>query len=124
MIKVKHMLETVEKDDGQRIWVEPIGLTKDLQEWCEVKDVLSQIGPPKALWEWFEEHPDGYDYFRGLYHEHLTRSPLKKALQQLAKASAKENVTLLHSGDDPQHNTGTALHEFLSELSAYIPPED
>jgi len=32
MIKVKHVLEAVEQGDGQRIWVEPIGLTKDLRE--------------------------------------------------------------------------------------------
>jgi hypothetical protein len=33
MIKVKHFLLKVESDDGQRLWVEPFGLTKDLREW-------------------------------------------------------------------------------------------
>jgi hypothetical protein len=36
----------------------------------------------------------------------------------------RENVTLLHQGDDCEHNTATALHEFLSELEAYCPRED
>ena len=42
MIKVKHLLEAVEESDGQRLWVEPIGLTKDLREWCQV-DQCSRI---------------------------------------------------------------------------------
>ena len=55
MIRIKHVMDAVEKDDGQRIWVEPIGLTKDLREWCKVAHVLTHLGPPKALWDWFDE---------------------------------------------------------------------
>ena len=28
MIKVKHFLDEVEEDDGQRLWVEPINVTQ------------------------------------------------------------------------------------------------
>ena len=119
MIKIKHLLDTVEPDDGQRISVEPINLTRDLREWCKVDHVLCHLGPPKALWEWFEEHPDGYDYFRGKYHQDLSRSTYKQALRNLAKAAAKENLTLIHVGDDSHHNTATALYEYLSELGAW-----
>ena len=123
MIKVKHFLEAAEPDDGQRLWVEPIGLTKELVEWCKVDHVLSHLGPPKAVWEWFEEHPDGYDCFRGEYHEALSRGPHKEALKQMACAALRENFTLLHQGTDAQQNTGVALHEFLVELEAWCPPE-
>ena len=64
MIKVKHFLDDVEPDDGQRIWVEPIALTRDLREWCKVSHVLPHLGPPRELSKWFDEHPDGYEYFR------------------------------------------------------------
>ena len=30
MIKIKHFMETREDDDGDRLWVESVGLTKDL----------------------------------------------------------------------------------------------
>src|SRR5690349_20153566 len=116
MIKVKHFLEPVEEDDGQRLWVEPIGLTREVQEWCKVDHVLTHLGPPKAIWEWFGEHPDGYDAFRGEYHEALSRGAYKSALQQLARAAQRETFTLLHQGDDAQQNSAVALHEFLSEL--------
>ncbi len=123
MIMTKHFMDTPTPEDGQRIWVEPIGLTRELREWCKVGHVLCHLGPPREIWDWFAEHPDGYDYFRGKYHLALRNSPYRIALQQLACASAKENFTLLYEGDDPEHNTATALYEFLSELEAWCPPE-
>ena len=123
MIKVKHFLDAAESDDGQRIWVEPVGLTKDLREWCKVDHTLPHLGPPKALWEWYDEHPDGYDYFRARYHETLARSPYKPALRQLAQAAQRETFTLLHQGEDRDHNSASALHEFLGELEAWRPAE-
>ena len=71
MIKVKHLMDAIEPDDGQRIWVEPVRLTSDLRDWCRVDEMLCQFGPPTALSEWFEEHQDGYDFFRAQYHEAL-----------------------------------------------------
>ena len=123
MIKVKHVMDAREADDGDRLWVEPIGLTKDLAEWCNVDHILPHLGPPVKLWEWFDEHADGYEFFRGCYHDSLTRGPYMVALQQLACVGARENFTLLHAGDDPSHNCAVALYEFLSALEAYCPPE-
>jgi uncharacterized protein YeaO (DUF488 family) len=123
MIKIKHFLDAAEPDDGRRIWVEPIGLACELREMCRVDHVLPHLGPPKDVWEWFDEHPDGYEYFRARYHESLGRSPYKPALQQLACAGMRETFTLLHASDDAGHNCATALHEFLSELEAWCPPD-
>ena len=123
MIKIKHFMDAREEDDGQRLWIEPMSLTKDLQEWCFVDHLLPHLGPPMQLWEWFEEHPDGYDFFRGKYHEHLTEGGLRKPLWQMAKAGLNENFTLLHQGDDASENTATALYEYLTELSAHLSGE-
>ncbi|HXE53419.1 MAG TPA: DUF488 family protein [Tepidisphaeraceae bacterium] len=123
MIKVKHLFDAAEADDGVRMWVEPCGLTKDLREWCKVEQVMPHLGPPKDVWDWFGEHPDGYEYFRGQYHEALGHSHYRPALQRLACAGMRENFTLLHAEDDCEHNTATALREFISELEAYCPPE-
>jgi uncharacterized protein YeaO (DUF488 family) len=123
MIRIKHFMDPAEKDDGKRIWVEPIGLTSDLRQWCNVQHILCHVAPPRQLWEWFAEHPHAYDFFRAQYHEWLNKSPYKPALQQLACAAMRENITLLHQGDDAQENSAVALYEFLSELEAYCPPE-
>ena len=123
MIKVKHLLDRVEEDDGQRIWVEPIVLVRDLREWCKIDHVLPHLGPPKALWQWYEEHPEGYEYFRARYHEVLARSPYNAALRQMAKAAQRETFTLVHQNERPDQNSATALHEFLSELEAWSQAE-
>lgn len=123
MITVKHLMDGIEATDGSRLWVEPIGLTADLRQWCGVDHVLPHIGPPRKLWDWFAEHPDGWEYFRGQYHEYLAGSRLRPALMQLARVAQRENITLLHSGDDPAQNSAVALYEFLSELSAYSASE-
>src|ERR1700743_1168042 len=124
MIKVKHFLEAAEASDGQRIWAEPVGLTKDLREWCRVDHVLPHLGPPRELWNWFDEHPDGYGHFRGQYHEALNKSPYRTALQQLATAARRETFTLLHQGEKNDENSGQAMLELLSELEAWCPPDD
>jgi uncharacterized protein YeaO (DUF488 family) len=121
MISVKHFLDTVELVDGQRIWVEPIGLTRDLTEWCQVHNRLTHVAPPESLWHWFQNHPESYEFFRGRYHQWLAHSPYVPALRDLACAGRKQNITLLHQEDDAEHNTASALQEFLSELEAYCP---
>jgi uncharacterized protein YeaO (DUF488 family) len=123
MIKVKSLFDATELDDGQRLWIEPHGLTSDLRQWCHVDHVLCHLGPPAKLAEWFGEHPDAYDYFRATYHDALSRSRFLPLLRQLACAAARENFTLLHDGDDPARNAGVALHEFIAELQAYCPPD-
>lgn len=123
MIKVKHFLESPEPDDNERLWVEPLGLTRDLRKWCGVTGVLPQLGPPRDVWDWFEQNPDGYEFFRAVYHEHLTHCPYRRALRQLACLSEQVNITLLHQGGDPDRNTAAALHEFLNELRVYGPPD-
>jgi len=120
MIKIKHLLDTVEADDGERLWVEPIGLTNDLPSWCSVTHVLTNLGPPIMLWRWFQEHPEGYEYFRAKYHDHLSRGRRKKVVWHLAAAALQEDFTLIHQGDDPTQNSATALYEFLTELQAYV----
>lgn len=124
MIYVKHLLDAVEPGDGQRMWVEPIGLTRDLREWCKVDHVLSHLGPPKGVWQILERHPDAYDFFRARYHEFLAQSQYKPALQALATAGLREHFTLVHQSDDPEHNSAAALRDFITELEAYSKPED
>jgi uncharacterized protein YeaO (DUF488 family) len=123
VIKIKHLLDDVEEDDGQRIWIEPIGLTSDLREWCRVDFLLSHLGPTRALWKWFEQRPEGYEFFRAKYHEILAQGPYRSALLELVSAGRHENFTLIHQGEDAEHNSATALYEFLCELDAYVPPE-
>ena len=82
-------MDPIEESDGQRLFVEPYGLTKDMTEWCKVDHVVPHLGPPQELAEWFEEHPDGYEFYRARYHDVLAKSPMKPALQQMACVAAQ-----------------------------------
>ena len=123
MIRVKHLMDACESDDGQRIWVEPYGLTRDLREWCKIDHVLPHLGPSMKLWGVLDKHSDAYEFFRTEYHSQLRNSPYRVALQSLALASRRENFTLVHSAEDEQHNSAMALYEYLSDLEAFCPPE-
>ena len=123
MIKTKNIFDQIESDDGGRVWVESIGLTKDLQEWCEVAFVAPYIGPPKWLAEWFTDHPERYLSFRSLYHNWLSQGPFRAALEQLAIESRSANITLLHADDNPDQNASTALRDFIARLESPCPPE-
>jgi uncharacterized protein YeaO (DUF488 family) len=122
MLKVKSLFDPVEHDDGARLWVESIGLTKDLIQWCNVDHLLCNAAPPRKLATWYERHPTAYDSFRGRYHQALLRSPYLSALEELAASATNENFTLLHSGDDPEFNTAAALAEFLLERQGWAKP--
>ena len=98
MIKIKHLCDAVEADDGRRLWVEPVGLTVDMREWCRIDALLPGIAPPGKLTEWLEKHRDGYEYFRGEYHNHLTHAALRPLLMELACDALTENITLVSEG--------------------------
>ena len=114
MIKVKSIFDTVEADDGVRIWVEPIGLTRDLQQWCDVDYVLPQLGPPLRVWNDLHAHPDHFGSFAAEYQAFLAQTQRRATLAQLAALSASRQITLLHEGVDSDQNSAMVLFEFLS----------
>lgn len=122
MIKVKHLMDDVEPDDGERIWVEPIGLTRDLQEWCGVHHVATGLGPPLDVWLWFERHPKDYHLFRSFYHDHLAHRRDRAGLPALAALSLHSNLTLLHQGRNPCENSAAALSEYFEAIGARVAP--
>ncbi len=122
MIRVKSLFDRQDPHDGIRLYVEPGGLTRDLIEWCDVDHLLFNAAPPRKLVEWYESHPNNYEIFRGRYHEWLHKSKFLAAIDELAAAAREETYTLLHTGDDAEHNTATALADFLSERQGWAKP--
>lgn len=114
MIKVKSIFDPVEADDGVRIWVEPIGLTRDLRQWCDVDYVLPQLGPPLRVWNDLREHPDHYGYFAAKYRAFLSQTACRATIAQLATLAGSRQVTLLHDGIESKHNSAAVLFDFIS----------
>ena len=86
MIRIKHLMDSVDNEDGPRLFVDRSGLTRDLTEWCAVDHVLANVAPPKALVRWFERHPSEYAHFRAMYHDFLRKSRYRPSLGELAGA--------------------------------------
>jgi uncharacterized protein YeaO (DUF488 family) len=123
MIKVKHLFDSVDPDDGERIWVGPAALTLDLQEWCTVDHVIPEIAPSAALLYHLERDPDGFEVFQKAYFEELRCSAWQKPLETLAHASKSGNLTLLHTADDVDRNGAVALCQYLKTIAASWPPD-
>ncbi len=120
MLKCKHLMDSVENDDGLRLWIEPVGLTKDLREWCGVNRLLPELAPPVELAAWFDRHPDGYDCFRRQYRGWLRQPKHQMLLDALARAMPHQNITLLHQGSHPSQNAAMTLMEIVTEQRAAV----
>lgn len=123
MIKIKNMFDPVEPSDGPRLWVGHVNVTRDLAEWCRIDLWFREGAPSPELAEWFAEHPDGWEYFRGRHHEQLTASTASEALRRLSQRGMREDFTLVHADPNPRENAAVSLYEFLAELQAYCTDE-
>jgi len=113
VIRVKRVYEPAEADDGVRVLVEglwPRGLSKTA---AAVDLWLKDIGPSRALRQWFNRDPNRWAEFKKRYAEELdaiaSRSP---AIAALAGAVRRGRVTLLFGARDQQHNTAVALQSY------------
>jgi uncharacterized protein YeaO (DUF488 family) len=111
VIKTKRVYESTGPADGARILVErlwPRGIRKEdlaLDSW--IKDVA----PSTGLRRWFRHDPAKWEEFRSRYFAELDDRPA--AWQPLVVATLKDNVTLLYSARDTEHNNARALKEYL-----------
>jgi uncharacterized protein YeaO (DUF488 family) len=113
MIKVKRVYEPAERDDGMRFLIErlwPRGIKKkDLKAdaW------LKELGASNELRKWFGHDPSKWKQFQKRYFAELKTKP--ELLKQIKDASRHENVTLLFSAKDTEHNNAVALKTYLQK---------
>src|SRR4051794_29562645 len=115
-IQVKRVYEPASDKDGVRVLVDglwPRGLSKTA---AAVDLWLKDIGPSRALRQWFNRDPSRWAEFKRRYAEELdaiaSRSP---AIAALAGAVRRGRVTLLFGARDKLHNTAVALQSYLKK---------
>jgi uncharacterized protein YeaO (DUF488 family) len=118
MIYVKHFMDSVSPGEGPRLWVEPLGLTLDLLEWCRIDLLMRDFAPNRILWEWYYERPGTgrYQVFSQAYRKWLLEGPCRASLQALAQLARNGDITLLHQCTDSTRNSGTVLRDAMEEL--------
>jgi uncharacterized protein YeaO (DUF488 family) len=113
MITVKQVYEPFDARDGTRFLVErlwPRGMKKDS---LRIDGWLKDVAPSNALRRWFGHDPAKWDEFWRRYTAELDRQP--EAWQPVLEAAQGDDVTLLYSAHDTEHNNAVALKAYLEQ---------
>ncbi len=92
----------------ERLW--PRGMKK---ERLHIDDWLKDVAPSDELRRWFHHDPERWDEFRRRYFAELDGRP--EAVGRLREAARHEDLTLLYSARDQEHNNAVALKEYLEQ---------
>src|SRR4051812_22466007 len=118
-IQVKRVYEPASDKDGVRVLVDglwPRGLSKTA---AAVDLWLKDIGPSRALRQWFNRDPSRWAEFKQRYAAELDALREKGAsVAALTGAAKSGTITLLFGARDAQHNTAVALYQYLTRRDA------
>jgi uncharacterized protein YeaO (DUF488 family) len=113
MIQVKRAYAPYSPSDGSRFLVDrlwPRGMSKEA---LQLDGWLKDVAPSEALRRWFGHEPAKWEEFRRRYFVELAGKP--EAWQPILQAASRDNVTLLYSARDTEHNNAVALKTYLEE---------
>lgn len=117
MIKLKRVYDGVASaNDGVRYLVErlwPRGIKKSA---LRIDAWLKDAAPSTDLRKWFSHDPQKWPEFRRRYFAELDRAP--DAWAPIRDAARNENVTLLYSSHDAEHNNAVALKDYIDRKVA------
>lgn len=113
MIKIKRIYEPLDQSDGccilvDRLW--PRGISK---KEAKVDLWLKDIGPSNELRKWFGHDPNKFHEFRKRYLNELKGKP--ELISRIEEMAREENITLVYSAKDEQHNQAVILKEYLEK---------
>ena len=113
MLKTKRVYEPAEPGDGVRFLVDrlwPRGIKK---EKLEMEAWLKDVAPSPSLRRWFSHDSAKWAEFQKRYRAELESNP--DGWHPILQAAQQEDVTLLYSARDTEHNSAVLLKEFLQE---------
>lgn len=113
MIQIKRVYESANRKDGRRILVErlwPRGIKKEnlkMDAWAK------EAAPSADLRRWFNHDPEKWKEFEKRYRAELAENP--EAWKPLVEAAQSDDLTLLFSAHDTEHNNALVLKNYLEE---------
>ena len=116
MLKTKRAYDKKEAGDGKRILIDrlwPRGLSKAeaaIDEW------LKDLGPSTELRKWFGHDPERWTDFKKRYAVELTAADKQELLENIAQQAKRNNVTLVYSAKDREHNDVRVLEELVRKM--------
>ena len=113
MIRVKRVYEPHEPDDGPRFLVDrlwPRGMKKEA---LQIDSWLKDAAPSDALRRWFGHDPFKWEEFCRRYNAELENN--SAAWHPLLDLARMQDITLLYSARDSEHNNAAALRSILDK---------
>ena len=110
-VHIKRVYEPPAKEDGFRVLIDhlwPRGMKKEA---VAVDEWLKAVAPSTALRKWFSHDPEKWEEFKRRYFLELDEN--REAVEELAKKSKSETVTLVFSSKEERFNNAVALKEYL-----------
>lgn len=114
-IALKRAYDGPESGDGYRVLVDklwPRGVSK---EQLELDDWLKEVAPSDELRKAFHADELSWDEFRKDYLSELKDH--REELKPLAERAQKQNVTLVFSASDTEHNNAVVVQQYLKMLT-------
>jgi uncharacterized protein YeaO (DUF488 family) len=111
MIRIKRVYEPDEPADGSRFLVDRLWPRGMKQENLRMEGWLKELAPSNELRGWFAHDPARWGEFCRRYAAEL--EDRSEAWQTLLDLAVKQDITLLFSAHDLQHNNAVALKSFL-----------
>lgn len=112
-IKIERIYQKPADLNGYRILVDrlwPRGISKvnaHLDQW------MKEVAPSNELRKWFGHDPAKYAEFKQRYQVELAQNPAFAELKKLV--ASHQQVILLYSAKDEQHNQAVVLQELLNK---------
>ena len=112
VIRLKRAYDPPSEEDGKRILVDrlwPRGLTK---EKAAVDVWMKEVAPSPELRKWYSHDDTKWEEFQEKYRKELDDK--QESVRKLRDMAALEDITLIFSARDSEHNSAVTLREYLS----------
>ena len=113
MIRVKRAYDPPAPDDGSRFLVDRLWPRGMKRERLALDGWLKDVSPSDELRHWFGHAPAKWEEFCHRYYAELESNG--EAWLPLLNLTHKQDITLLYSAHDNDHNNAKALKMFLEE---------
>ena len=111
MIYIKRVYDPYEPGDGTRVLVDRIWPRGMKKENLKMDGWLKELAPSDELRRWFGHDPDKWMEFCQRYEAEVEAN--SEAWSLLLNLARKQDITLLFSAHDLEHNNAVALRLFL-----------
>ena len=115
-LRVKHVLDPVEEEDGTRLLVERVWPRFLNRKTYPMTDWQPAVGPTITLRKELADAPEDFEAFSAHYREFLEKDPAALEFRtEIRTILQVENVTFLHAAENRTENSAAVLRTWVLE---------